>query len=253
VLGEFESGYEFSNPPEKSVQVTFGKRSLPQVQPRASRMNSVGCPNLFATDEVFRYDQTSYGTCDASLTVWIVMGVIAVLLRAISLVMILRLWCRRETIAKKSDKYKNRLPIVPAVFVIALLAHILFWVLGGLNIISKGYAAILFNITWLCFAIPYLIYCLKFVRLGLRDAKSLRKWKAIRGDESRLAKMDPVGRVVFMLAISSLVGVVISQGILSPILVDNPVPFFSGFALVSLFSAFSTAFLVSHIRRLLQS
>jgi hypothetical protein len=226
-----------------SVQLTKGQVAI---------MNSTGCPYLVATDDLFRYDQVTYGACDASLIAWVTMGVIAVVLRATSLTIVLKLWCRRDTKAKHG-KYRNRLPIVPAMFVIALVAHVLFWVLAGLNIVSRGYAGILLCIVWSCFAIPYLIYCLKFVSLGLRAAKRLRKWKAITGDESRLAKMDPVGRVVFVLALLSMAGVFISQGIIGPIMVDNPAPLFAGIALEGVFTVLSSAFLVSHIHRLLQS
>jgi hypothetical protein len=215
-------------------------------------MDATGCAASWATDDIFRYDEASPGSCDASLVLWLCFGIVAIVLKFLTAVIILHLW-RRRSEGKATSQYKNRWPVVPILTWLSFLAHVLFWVLVGLNQVSRGYACILVASIWLAFAFPYFIYNLKFVSLGLGASPRLKKWKNVRGDESRLTKMDGVERVLFALMVVCITGVAICQVILAPIYYDDPRPLFAGVALEGAFTFLILCFLVIHIRRLLRS
>jgi hypothetical protein len=210
-------------------------------------MNRTGCVSPLATDEVFLYGDGSPGSCDAHLGVWAGLAVVTLLLKSLSAGVVLVLWLRRN---KRKKAKRRRWPVVPAMVMMGLIVHVLFWSLVGLDILSKGYAAPLIGITAATFSIPFMIYCLKFVRLGLSASPELAKWKTIRGDESRLVQMDIAGGVLFSMAVTSLSGLCMGYIILAPIFADDPRPFLAAVALNGLTNVTLTLFIAMHIRRL---
>jgi hypothetical protein len=214
-------------------------------------MNATGCSFPYATDDLFLYDKAKEGSCDGNIVVWLACGILAIALRTLATGMILALWCRRND-GKNAKNYKNRWPVVPVFFVASVVSHTLLWVLAGVNLVSKGYASILMVVNWVLYNVPYIIYILKFVRLGLKGDKRLRKLK-IQHEDSRLAKMDAGERFTLFLMTLCALGSIISQGIAAPIFFDDPRPFFTGIALGGIYALLIAVLHVSHVRRLVQS
>jgi hypothetical protein len=217
----------------------------------STTMNQSGCTFPWATDETFIYDQEVPGSCGASFAVWIPFAIVTLLLKICSACAISVLWLRRLKGHKRRD-YGRRLPVVPAIALISLTSQALFWVLLGLNIVSKGTAAPLIGISITTATLPLLIYSLKFSKLGLSSAPQLRKWK-IRTDENRLVRMDGIARTLFAGASASMVGVVVCHLVLCPIFPNDPRPFVAGVALTGVIDSLLALFLVMQIRRLIRA
>jgi hypothetical protein len=182
--------------------------------------------------------------------VWLACGVVATVLRTSATGMITVLWSRRNE-GRNAKNYKNRWPVVPFLFAAAVVSYTLFWVLVGVDVVSKGYASVLMCINWVLFNLPYFIYTLKFVRLGLRADRGFRKLK-IR-DDSRLAEMDIIERAACLFMVLTAGGAIISQGIAAPIFFDDPRPFFTGLVFEGAYALSIAVLVVRHMHRLLES
>jgi hypothetical protein len=142
--------------------------------------------------------------------------------------------------------------VVPVFFIASVISHALFWVLVGVNAVSKGYAAIIMIINWIVYNVPFIIYILKFVRLGLKVDRGLRKLK-IQDEDSKLAKMDAVERFTLFFMIICAIGSIITHGIAAPIAFDDPRPFFTGMAMEGIYALLIAFLHAVHVRRLDQS
>jgi hypothetical protein len=213
-------------------------------------MNATGCAFPYATDDLFLYDRAKAGSCDGNLIVWLACGIVATVLRVSATAMVTVLWSRRSE-GRNAKNYKNRWPVVPFLFAAAVVSYTLFWVLAGLNLVSKGYASILICINFFFFNLPYFIYTLKFVKLGLKADRGFRKLK-IR-DDSRLAEMDIIERTACLFMVLSAGGAIISRGIAAPIFFDDPRPFFTGLVFEGAYALSIAVLVVRHMRRMLES
>jgi uncharacterized membrane protein YozB (DUF420 family) len=217
-------------------------------------MNQTGCPSLWATDEVFLYDQETPGSCGASMVLWVVFAVVTLLSKFLFLGAVVVLWLkRRKSTSDAQKKPRKRWPVVPAIALIAFLAHGFFWILIGLNMISRGSAAALLGAMGSTSILPFMFYCLKFVRLGLSATPQLKKWKGGNTDESRLVKMDTPGKVLYSGALVSIVALSVCLIVLSPILIDDARPLLAGVGFIGTCNTCLALFFAMHIRRLQQA
>jgi hypothetical protein len=196
------------------------------------------------------YEFNQPGSCDASMEVWIAIAVLDLGIKVVMLVLLFKLWFRRVS---SNNNLKGRLPVVPALGFMGLITHSLFWVLIGLNLVRRGTAAAIIGLMWLDFVVPWIIYCLKFVRLGLRAASSrVKKWKLLKED-NRLAHLDPLGRFLFIGLLTCIAGTVFTQCVLAPIFPDDPRPMFAGMAFNGIFFIAVSSFMGVQIQRLKRS
>ena len=165
-------------------------------------MDPTGCPNLYATDRVLVHLPSTLNDpshrCTAILPVYWVFSMLICALRVATALYFVKAW--REDVRKhrqrqaqgKGDGHKFsgtvRIPFVPILACISTVAHILLFVLAGVNVINifNGGTPILMSFAAVAEGMMALLYLKKLIGLSA----AIMRWHKVKGSHDTLNKPD---------------------------------------------------------------
>jgi hypothetical protein len=188
------------------------------------KMNRSGCSEGWATDRILFYENPELN-CDLSITAWIILGSILISLKALYAVVYSYSWLRREAELRKNKPSSRgtrlRLPIMPALAWVFFVTYLLFFVLSGTYGNEINVLGFLYGLGWCLFGIMYMIYLVKFMKLGHRIDPRPAANRNVSIPNEELTRIDLTGKVGLYFSGIALTGQTLMYCILGPIFSDN--------------------------------
>lgn len=131
-------------------------------------MDPTNCSADYRTDAFLLYGpQIVPGQCNVPVVAFATVSALLIVGRLVVIALVFSTWFQRQKHIKTKDA-DRRLPIIPMLFVLALIVKFHFLVLGGTNVVSSynGTSGLIFMLWTFLSMIIALFYLNKIVKLG---------------------------------------------------------------------------------------